>query len=264
VRWLACLLVLLAAVPSAEAGGSPVALVAAGNRVLAVALPSGQVLRSIPVPATDVATSAGASAVAGPHSLAVLRGLRVARIRRGLEPRAVAFAPLGERLYVTSGSTLSVIDTASGKVAARVPVGRGAGRIAVDPGGNRVWVVLPHAIATLDVAEGGRPRLEGRIPVAASDLAFAQDGLGVWVARAHETDLLDAATHRVVRRLPAARRIAVGPRGVVLADGPVAAAGGLVVRVATGVLTERDGDGRVLLRTVVPRATTGVAVAVLP
>ena len=232
MRGFACLVALLALAPASQArvqGGSPVALVTdGGDRVVAVALPSGRVLGRVSVPpgAGAVASLGATSAVASARSGAVtlLNGLRVTRIFRGFaSPHVVAFAPSGEWLYVTddAGGTLSVIELARSRIVARLHIGGSAHSMAVDPSGNQLWVALGPAarsVAILDVGDPAHPRATGRLDPAGlvHDLAFSPDGRSVWVTYADraEVGVFYGPNHRLMRLIPTGeppQRIAFEP-----------------------------------------------------
>jgi DNA-binding beta-propeller fold protein YncE len=191
----------LAAAPGAtarERGGLPVALVTAeaNNELLAVALPTGKVIRRLRLPedpenvdvrptgpAVVVSTKAGAVTILAWQSLRVLRTIRGFR-----DPHIAAISPGGNWAYVTDDGTglLSVIRLDRARLVRRVDVGLGAHHLAWSPDGRRVWVALGESARTvvvLDSSRPDRPRVVARFDpgFAAHDLAFAPDGRSVWV-----------------------------------------------------------------------------------
>src|SRR5205814_5394980 len=104
---------------AAPRGGTPVALVTAEtqNRLLAVSLPSGRVLRRIPMPAqpenVDTLGSTAVVVSTRGHSATILRGLHVVKVLRNFaRPHIAALAPDGEWAYVSDDArgTISVIE----------------------------------------------------------------------------------------------------------------------------------------------------------
>jgi DNA-binding beta-propeller fold protein YncE len=216
-RLLPLLAFLLLAAPASQAsveGGTPVALATAEtlNQLIAVSLPSGQVLRRIRMPADPenvevmgenaavVSARAGAVTLLAPHTL------RVRKVIRGFRaPHIAAFAADLEHLYVTDDARgeLVVIGLKSGRVLRKVFVGYGAHHLSVSGDGNWAWTALgerAHTIVVVDASDTVRPRVVGRIhlPWAAHDLAFTPDDRRVWVTSDDRSKvaIFDAATHR--------------------------------------------------------------------
>jgi YVTN family beta-propeller protein len=218
---------------TARPPGRPVALVTAEteNRLLAVSLPGGRVLRRVRVardPTTVTAGATGPAIVVSPGSGAVTvlrpRSLRPLAVIHGFwSPQIAAITPDGEWALVTDAAgSVSVLDLATGRVANRVFVGHGAHHLAVSPDQRTAWVALgesAHRIVVVDCAHLPGLRVIARIhpPVAAHDLAFAPDGRTVWVtsaAAAHVT-VFSARTRRVVATVPAGK----APQHVVFGGG---------------------------------------------
>lgn len=221
----------VAAGPSARAGGSPVALVTAetANEVLAVSLPGGKVLRRVRVrdPQSIAALQTGPAVVVSPSGTVTLlawQTLRPLEVFRGFRsPQIAAITPDGEWAYVTDAGTgyLTVIELAKAKIVDSVFVGAGAHHLAVSPDERRAWVALgerAETIVVLDISDPRAPRVTGRFrpPVAAHDLAFSPDGSRVWVssASAPYVSVLDARSARFVARVPAG----AGPQHVAFLD----------------------------------------------
>lgn len=233
-RKLTALLVAVAALGggAARGGGSPVALVTAEtqNRLLAVALPSGKVLRRLRMP-TDPENVAVVGAkhvvVVSPRAGAVTvlstPSLRIVRVLRGLsDPHVVAATADLQGVYVTddgSGQLLAIRFSPRPHVVRRVFVGLGAHHFAVSPSGNEAWVALgerARAIVMVDVSDPWRPKVVGRFDpgFAAHDLAFSSDRR-VWVTAADRRFLtiFDTRTLRPVARIPAGappQHVAIG------------------------------------------------------
>jgi DNA-binding beta-propeller fold protein YncE len=235
MRRVLVLLGLLVVVPASQAaprGGTPVALVTAEtqNVLLAVALPSGRVLKRIRMPAQpeNVDTIGSTSVVVSTrgHAVTILRGLHVvATLRRFGAPHVPALAPDLVHAYVTDDARgqLDVIDLRSRRVVRRVDVGAGAHHMAVDPAGNAVWVALgerARTITTVDTSDPARPRVTGHVDPhgLAHDLAFSPTGRTVWVTYDDRASVgvFDAATGWLLHTIatgPPPQHLAFGPRG---------------------------------------------------
>jgi DNA-binding beta-propeller fold protein YncE len=213
---------LVVAVPASQAarsGGTPVALVTAEtqNRLLAVALPSGHVIRRISMPADPQNVAAiGSDAVVVStrgHAVTILRGLRVvATLRDFGAPHIPAMAPDLLHAYVTDDARgqLDVIDLRRRRVVRRLFVGYGAHHMAVDGPGNALWIALgerAHTITTVDTSNPARPRVTGHVEPRglAHDLAFSPSGRTVWVTYDDRSSVgvFDAATGRLLHTIPA-------------------------------------------------------------
>jgi DNA-binding beta-propeller fold protein YncE len=183
----------------APAGGTPVALVTADteSRVVAVRLPGGNVLRSIPtLPGPRSIELAGHGAVAVVCHTAVAAvtlvdatRLRVEHVLRDFaEPRYTAAHPDGRHAYVTDSATSEVvaIDLARGRTLGRVRVGGWARHVSLHPSGTVLWVGLGTAaqrLAVVDVTDRARPRLLRQVvpPWGAHDVGWLPSGRGIWV-----------------------------------------------------------------------------------
>jgi DNA-binding beta-propeller fold protein YncE len=233
-RKLAVLLVVVSALGggSARGGGSPVALVTAEtqNALLAIALPSGQVLRRLRMPADpeNVAAVGGRYAVvvsprAGAVTVLSTPSLRVVRILRGFsDPHVVAATADLQGVYVTddgSGQLVAIRFSPRPHVVRRVFVGLGAHHFAVSPSGNQAWIALgerARTIVMVDVSDPWRPKVVGRFDpgFAAHDLAFSSDWR-VWVTAADRptVTIFDTRTLRPVARIAAGappQHVAIG------------------------------------------------------
>jgi DNA-binding beta-propeller fold protein YncE len=201
-------------------GGTPVALVTADleSHLVAVELASGRRLRTIPtLPGPRSIERVGNAAVIahteeGAVSILDATTLRIRRVlTRFAEPRYAAASPEGRYAYLSdSGSgQVVVLDVVRALVVARVDVGGPARHISLRPDGRRLWVSLgskAREIAVVDVRDRYRPRLVRRFapPWLAHDVGFGPRGR-VWVTSGdrRELALYDAASGRLVRRLPA-------------------------------------------------------------
>jgi streptogramin lyase len=233
-RKLTALLVAVAALggSAARGGGSPVALVTAEtqNQLLAIALPSGKVLRRLRMPndPEDVAVvGAGHAVVVSPRAGAVTvlstPSLRIVRILRGFSnPHIVAATADSQGVYVTddgSGQLVAIRFSPRPHVVRRVFVGLGAHHFAVSPSGNQAWIALgerARTIVMVDVSDPWRPKVVGRFDpgFAAHDVAFSSDWR-VWVTAADRrfVTVFDTRTLRPVARIPAGappQHVAIG------------------------------------------------------
>jgi len=231
------LLVLVVAVAlpggAARGGGSPVALVTAEtqNQLLAVELPSGHVLRRLPMPADpeNVAVVGTTRAVvvsprAGAVTIVSTPSLRIVRVLRGfVSPHIVTATADFRGAYVTDdGSGRLDVIRLSGRprVVRSVFVGAGAHHMGVSPSGNELWIALGESartIVVLDVSDPWRPKVVGRFDpgFAAHDLAFSSDWR-VWVTAAdrRSVTIFDSRTRRPVARVAAGappQHVAFGP-----------------------------------------------------
>ena len=259
-QFLAGALAVVAA-PHALARRRPVALVTADleARLVAVAVPGGEVVRHVPTHDYPRSIEAvGAVAVVGHPEIGVVsvvdaRALRVVHVLRGFgEPRYTAGHPDGRHAFVTDAARGEVVavDVVRGRVAGRVEVGARARHIGIDPRGRTVWTALgskAEEVAVVSVADPARPRLLRRFrpPFLAHDVGFAPDGRRVWLSSGDRFELAvyDARAGRLLAR----------PSG----DWPpqhVTFAGGLAYVTSgwSGTLYVHRLDGRVLRRAVVP------------
>ena len=186
------------------------------NRLLAVDLTSGRVVRrwSLPADPENVEAYAGQAAVvstkAGAVTLLDTRTLKVERVIRGLgAPHIAAFSPDGEYLYVTDDAR-GQLDVVRNRVIRRIFVGYGAHHMTFSPDQKRLWVVLgerARSIAVVDTHKPAHPRLIGHVDPhgLAHDAAFTPNGRRVWVAYDDRPYLrvFDERTRRPVATLSA-------------------------------------------------------------
>jgi len=197
-------------------GGTPVALVTAEtmNQLIAVELPSGRILKRVPMPSDpqNVAvcgrTAAVVSVRSGAVTLVDTRTLKVRRVLRGFaSPHIPACSPDGRYIYVTDDARgqLAVIGA---RVIRKLFVGYGAHHMAPSPDQPRLWIALgerARSIAVVDTTNPARPRLIGHVDPhgLAHDLAFGPNGRRVWVtydAGVH-VRIFDASTQRPLKTL---------------------------------------------------------------
>lgn len=112
----------------------------------------------------------------------------VLKVFRGLRsPHDVELAPDGRYAYVTEerGGTVAVLSLTTRRIVRRVPVGAGPHDLAVRPDGRRVWVTHGPGSRLITILRTDRPAQAtvlghvGSLP--AHDIAFARNGLFVWV-----------------------------------------------------------------------------------
>lgn len=214
-------LVLAAPAPTATKSARALALVTAEtlNQLAAVELPSGRVLKRLPMPAgpQNVAAESDLAVVVSPSAGAITfvdaHRLRIDKILRGFAaPHIAAFSRDGKLVYVTDDARgqLVVVRLACRCVVRKLFVGLGAHHLSQSPDGGRIWVVLgerARSVALVDAHVPERPRLVGHFvaPGAAHDVTFSPDGTRVWLSFSDRSTvaILAARTHRVVRTLPA-------------------------------------------------------------
>jgi sugar lactone lactonase YvrE len=205
------------AAPHAMAARRPLALVTveSENRLLAIDVASGHVVRwwTLPADPENVEAYAGSVAVVSTSGAVTLidgQTLKVRRVLRGFgSPHIAAFSPSGDWLYV-SDDARGQLDVILGHVVRRLFVGYGAHHMAFSPDQRRLWVVLgerARSIAVVDTHNPARPRLISHVDPRglAHDAAFTPDGRYVWVAYDDRSYLriFDARTRRPVATLPA-------------------------------------------------------------
>lgn len=198
----------------------PQALVTAQteNRLLAVQLPGGRVVRQATVAGDPSYVDAGGVIVlvsTDPGAVSLLEpgSLRVIKVFRGFDfPHIPAISPDSQYAYVTDDGSgeLSVIGLYDDRLLSRVFVGAGAHHLAFTPDQGQVWVALGQAASTLTVlstVDPGHPRVVGhfRPPFLAHDLLFTPDGTELWITSADTSyvGVFSARTHRLLFRVPA-------------------------------------------------------------
>jgi hypothetical protein len=222
VKRLLFVLALVVAAPASQAGaggGAPVALVTAEtqNELIAVALPSGRIVRRLPMPPDpqNVESTPRVAVVVSTRGAAVtlvdVRRLHVLRVLHGFgAPHIPVIAADGRHAFVTDDARgqLVVIDLTRRRIVRRIFVGYGAHHMAADSTGNRLWVALgerARSLVSLDVSDPARPRVSGRIDPQglAHDLAFTPNGSRVWVTYDDRASVgvFSAATGRLARQI---------------------------------------------------------------
>lgn len=154
--------------------------------------------------------------------IAIADGAVVARIPVAAGPRSLAASADGREVYVTSflTDTLTVIDAATDRVSAAIPLPVGATfAVAVHPKTAQVWATGQDdgALVVVDVAAR---RVVDRVAVGDDPrgLSFspAGDRLYVTTAASNEIYVVDAVSHELLGRYAAS----AGPRGISVVDAP--------------------------------------------
>jgi YVTN family beta-propeller protein len=121
-------------------------------------------------------------------------------IRVGAKPEGVVISPDGSRVYVAnSGSrSVSVVDTATARVVATIPVSTNPTALALSPDGTRLYV----AAASLNVIDTASNTVAATIPLpgAATGVTVASDGRRVYVTSNRVLYYVDPATNAIVDR----------------------------------------------------------------
>ncbi len=235
---------------------APEALVTAEteNRLVAVDVRSGRVLRRVAMPSDPQNVAAGGVAVvvspaAHTVSLVSAGSLRVAKELHGfVSPQIATISPDGEYAYVSDASgTVTVVQLSDATIVDRVAVGPGAHHMSFRPDQRQLWVALGESARTiviLDTTDVAHPRVAGVFHPGfpAHDLSFSPDGRTVWISSADGPDVsvFGAGGHRLLFRVP------VGPSPQHIA---FAGAYAYLTSGYGGVLEEvRASSGRVLAR----------------
>jgi DNA-binding beta-propeller fold protein YncE len=193
----------------------------AQGELLAVALPSGKVVRRVRLPASSTTVASGPNgpviAVSPSGGLVTLLSYpdlhRIAVLRDFRSPQIAAVTPDGEWALVSDADgTLSTIELATHRIVDRIQVGAGAHHMAVGPDQHRVWVALgetAHTVVVVDCSDPRHLRVIRRLhpPAAVHDLAFGPGGATVWASSADAAAVWVFAARggRLVGRVSAGR-----------------------------------------------------------
>lgn len=216
--------------PRRQAQPHPVALVAAEseNHLVVVQLPSGKVLRRVPLPdgpqyvAAEPDTTVTSSPAAG--AVTVMEGDHREVLHGFGAPHLVAISPDGKHAYVTDDArgTLDVIRLDGIRVTSTTMVGLGAHHMASSPNQHRLWIALGESatkIVVVDTTDIDHPSVIGSFDPGflAHDLAFSPDGRQVWITASNGPDVsvFDAVTRRLLFRVP----VGPGPQHVMFHRG---------------------------------------------
>jgi hypothetical protein len=202
------------------------------DRLLAVALPSGRVLRSTTVPGSpdyvDAAGPGGPYVVVSTAGLVTLLGgprLHREAVLGGFgSPHIPAIVPGGGWAYVTDDARgqLDVVGLADRRVESRTFVGAGAHHLAFSPDGQQVWVALGQAARTIVIlslissrppapasplADPRHPHVVARLNPGflAHDLMFTPNGHEIWITSASgsQVGVFNPRTRRLMFRVNA-------------------------------------------------------------
>ena len=125
-------------------------------------------------------------------------------------PACLAFSPKGRFAYVTqhTADSLGVIDTASGKLIAAIPVGRGPWGVAVSPDGKSVFTAnqTDHTISVVNVA-ARKATATIKCGYDPTGLAISPDGKRLYSANYVSSDVsvIDPAARKEVARIKTGR-----------------------------------------------------------
>jgi YVTN family beta-propeller protein len=153
---------------------------------------------------------------------------------KGGSPGAVAITPDGKHAYVTNANwgnspaplpgTVSVIDTATGVVSARITVGGPPGAVAITPDGTRAYVANMNieddqtgTVSVIDTATGvvSATIPVGQLPLGPPDVAITPDGKHVYVHDGffgQTVSVITTATGKVSATIP----VGIGHGGVAI------------------------------------------------
>lgn len=154
--------------------------------------------------------------------LAVADGRVAARIDVADGPRSLALASDGDQLLVTSfgGPDLTIIDTATDRIEARIPMGVSGGfAVAVDESERRAYVTA-HVEGVVVVVDLTTLSVVDRLPVGDNPrgLSFSPDGgrLFVTTAASNRIEVIDVASNESLGGFTALG----GPRGISVLAAP--------------------------------------------
>jgi DNA-binding beta-propeller fold protein YncE len=199
------------------------------NRLLAVGLPAGRIIRRVPLAddPEDIATGSVVivvSSKAGVVTVLDRSSLRPIRTFGGFDrPHIAAISPDGQYAYITDDArgTLTVIGLSEMRVTSTIRVGPGAHHLTVSPNERQIWVALGESAQTVvilstvartpaagasPVIDPGHPHVIGRLTPGfrAHDLSFTADGRQVWISSAAgpAVTAFDVRSRRMLFRVP--------------------------------------------------------------
>ncbi len=156
---------------------------------------------------------------------------------------SLSFSPSGKRLYVAADlqREVDVIDTATDTIVNTLAAGQSPWAVAVSADGRRLYVAesMEPAVLVLDTRTGAQVA-SWRTSGTASAVALDARKRLLYVVTANAIDVLDAASGKLVRRVPAS---SIGVQGIAIAPGGAAAYtenGGAVLRIPAGAGSARS------------------------
>ena len=133
-----------------------------------------------------------------------------ARERQYKSPICIAFSPNGDFVYVTNhtAGSLSVIDAATAKVVAEIPVGRAPTGVAVSPDGKSAFVAntRDHTVSFLDVRARKAVGVV-RCGYEPTGLVLSPDGKRLYTANfiSDDVSVIDVRARKEIGRIKVAR-----------------------------------------------------------
>ena len=136
-------------------------------------------------------------------------------------PTCVAFSPNGRRVYVTNhtANSVSVIDAATGNLAAEIRVGRRPTGVAVSPDGKWVYVAntADHSVSVID-ASANKTVASVKVGFEPTGLVVSPDGKRAYTANyiSNDVSVIDTAARKQVARIGVGRAptyMAITPDG---------------------------------------------------
>ena len=196
IAWLSAA-VLLAAGSAVAAPGKVYVADEEANTVSVIDAASFKKIRSIPVGQ-------------GPHNVQVAPDGKLVWVTNNGEPGMAVEKPAHEGMPKSSGGAMAgggavwVIDTATDRVVAKVPVGMHPAHVVVTPDGRHAYVANGGE-NTVSVVDIPAQRVVGTIPVGASPhgLRISPDGKRAWVAnlKGGTVSVIDTRTRKQIARI---------------------------------------------------------------
>jgi len=129
----------------------------------------------------------------------------------------IVFTPDGQRAYVSSGTNVLVVDTASRSVVATVPVSVNADELAVTPDGAFVYVTLHSlvdGVAVLNTASNTITKIISTFPFSVQDIGITPEGNFAYAASpsANSLLLINTLSNTIVNLIP----VGPGPSALVI------------------------------------------------
>lgn len=116
---------------------------------------------------------------------------------------ASVISPDGTELYVSDGTNVDVVDTATEAVTATIPTGTGADSLAVSRDGAQLYAGITNAVAVIDLATG---TISGTLPfpdgASTQEFAVSADGTRLFVVIDCTVSVVDTSTDAVTETFP--------------------------------------------------------------